>query len=279
MNQQMSIAHTASVGRAARLGTGVIVGPNCVIEDHAEIGDGCVLGPNVVVFGVAKLGAGCRVHAGAVLGDLPQDFHATGEPSYVEIGAETTIRENVTIHRASKPGNVTRVGRRCQLMAGCHVGHDVVIGDDVILVNNVLLGGHSQVGDRAVLGGGAMVHQFARIGRLAMLSGGSGAQMDVPPFCMTRSITCSRIMSLNVVGLRRAGFTPEERHKLQHAFHVLYRSGLPTKQALAVLDSEPSPHIREIVDFVRASKRGICRSVIEDSPKAATTPPRLRLVG
>jgi UDP-N-acetylglucosamine acyltransferase len=275
----MGIAHSAIVGRAARLGKGVVVGHNCVIEDHAEIGDGCELGPNVVIFGSTKLGAGCRVHAGAVLGDAPQDTHAGDEPSFVEIGEETTIREYVTIHRASKPGGVTRVGNRCLLMAGCHVGHDAVIGDDVTLVNHVLIAGHAQVGDRAVLGGAALVHQFTRIGRLTMMSGGSAVQMDVPPFCMTRSTTSNTVMSLNVIGLRRAGVTSEERRALQHAFHTLYREGLATKQALAVLDKEQSPLVRELVAFVRSSTRGICKGIADKSATSTAEEPRLRLVG
>jgi UDP-N-acetylglucosamine acyltransferase len=275
----MGIAHSAIVGRAARLGKGVVVGHNCVIEDHAEVGDGCELGPNVVIFGATKLGAGCRVHAGAILGDAPQDSHASDEPSFVEIGEETTIREYVTIHRASKPGGVTRVGSRCLLMAGSHVGHDAVIGDDVVMVNQVLIGGHAQVGDRAVLGGAALVHQFTRVGRLAMMSGGSAAQMDVPPFCMTRSTTTNVVMSLNVVGLRRAGVTSEERGTLQHAFRTLYRAGLATKQALAVLDQEQSPLVRELVAFVRASTRGICKGVAGESARSTADEPRLRLVG
>jgi UDP-N-acetylglucosamine acyltransferase len=275
----MGIAPSAVVGRAARLGKGVVVGHNCVIEDHAEIGDGCELGSNVVIFGSTKLGAGCRVHAGAILGDAPQDFHAVDAPSFVEIGEETTIREHVTIHRASKPGGVTRVGSRCLLMAGSHVGHDAVIGDDVVLVNHALIGGHAQVGDRAVLGGAALVHQFTRIGRLAMMSGGSAAQMDIPPFCMTPSTISNRVMSLNVIGLRRAGVTSEERRTLQQAFRTLYRSGLSTKQALAVLDGQESPLVRELVAFVRSSTRGICKGTCDESAKSIADEPRLRLVG
>jgi UDP-N-acetylglucosamine acyltransferase len=275
----MRIAQSAIVGRAAKLGKNVVVGHNCVIEDHAEIGDGCELGPNVVILGSAKIGPGCRVHAGAIIGDAPQDLHASDEPSFVEIGEETTIREHVTIHRASKPGGVTRVGSRSLLMAGSHVGHDAVIGNDVIMVNHVLIGGHAQVGDRAVLGGAAMVHQFTRVGRLAMLSGNSSAQMDVPPFCMTRSTSTNIVMSLNVVGLRRAGVTSEERRVLQDAFHTLYREGLTTKRALAVLDQRTSPLVRELVAFVRSSTRGICKGIADESTKSTAEQPRLRLVG
>ena len=275
----MGIAHSAHVGRAARLGKGVVVGHNCVIEDHAEIGEGCELGPNVVIFGSVKLGARCRVHAGAILGDAPQDTHASNEPTFLEIGEDTTIREHVTIHRASKPGGVTRVGSRCLLMAGSHVGHDAVVGDDVVIINHVLIGGHAQVGDRAVLGGAALVHQFTRIGRLAMLAGASGVQMDVPPFCMTRSTTSNVVMSLNVIGLRRAGVSAEERRALQLAFHTLYREGLATKQALAVLDKEQSSLVRELVAFVSSSTRGICKGIADESGNATAEEPRLRLVG
>ena len=275
----MAIAPSAVVGEMAKIGSGVSIGPGCVVEDGAEVGDGCGLGPHVVVFGCVKLGPGCRIHAGAVIGDVPQDLHFNDKPSFVEIGAETTLREHVTIHRAAKPGGVTRVGTKCLLMAGSHVGHDAVIGNDVVMVNHVLIGGHAQVGNQAVLSGGSMVHQFTRIGRLAMLAGGSGARMDVPPFCMTCALMTNSIMSLNVVGMRRAGLTSEDRRAVQHAFHVLYRSGLPTKQALGVLESEPSPYVREMIDFVRAATRGICNFVGEGSSQKAHEETPLRLVG
>jgi UDP-N-acetylglucosamine acyltransferase len=275
----MPIAHNATVGREARLGRDVSIGPYCVIEDHAQIGDGCVIGPHVVIYSGTRLAEGCRLHAGAVLGDLPQDFHSTGEESFVEIGAETTIREHVTVHRASKPGGVTRIGRKCFLMAGCHVGHDAIMGDEVTLVNLVLIGGHAQIGDRAVLGGGVLVHQFARVGRLAMLSGGCAVQMDVPPFCMTPALTNSRVMSLNVVGMRRAGIGAEDRADLKRAFRILYRSGMNTKHALAILEREQSPLIRELVDFIRTSKRGICQGTAEEHPESGSSDVPLRLVG
>jgi UDP-N-acetylglucosamine acyltransferase len=275
----MPIAQNATVSPQARIGRDVTIGSYCVIEDHAEIGDGCVIAPHVVIHGSTRLAEGCHVHAGAILGDTPQDFHSTGEASFVEIGAGTTIREHVTIHRASKPSGVTRIGSKCFLMAGCHVGHDAVVGDDVTLVNLVLIGGHAQIGDRAVLGGGCMVHQFARVGRLAMLSGASVAQMDVPPFCMTPAMTNSRVMSLNVVGLRRAGVGAEDRADLQRAFRILYRSGMNTKQAVAVLEREKSPFIQELVEFVRTSKRGICQSSVEEQAQSSSTDVPLRLVG
>jgi UDP-N-acetylglucosamine acyltransferase len=276
----MPIAQTATVGREARIGRDVTIGPYCVIEDHAAIGDGCVIGPHVVIYGCTRLAEGCRVHAGAVLGDLPQDFHSTGEESFVEIGAETTIREHVTIHRASKPGGVTRIGRKCFLMAGSHVGHDALVGDEVTLVNQVLIGGHAQVGDRAVLGGGSMLHQFARVGRLAMLSGDCAVQMDVPPFCMTPAGTSNRVMSLNVVGLRRAGISADDRAALQRAFRIFYRSGMNTRQALAILDREQNPLIREFVDFARSSKRGICQGTTSDEPtQSSPADVPFRLVG
>lgn len=275
----MAIAHNANVGRLARLGRNVTIGPYSVVEDHAEIGDGCVLGPHVVVCGSARLGAGCRIHAGAIIGDLPQDFHASGDASFVEVGEGTTIREHVTVHRSSTSGGVTRIGRKCLLMAGSHVGHDAVVGDEVTLVNHVLIGGHARIGDRAVLGGGAMVHQFTRVGRLAMMSGASAVQMDVPPFCMTCAVTVNTIMSLNVVGLRRAGISPDDRQILQKAFRVLYRTGLNTKQAMAVLEAEPSPLVRELVEFVRGSKRGICPWAGETAPATPSSDVGLRLAG
>ncbi len=275
----MPIARNAAVSRRARLGHNVTIGPYCVVEDDVAIGDGCILGPHVVLLSGTTLGPRCRVHAGAVIGDRAQDFHTSGEASRVEIGAGTTIREHVTIHRASRGGAATRIGRDCLLMAGSHVGHDAVLGDEVTLVNHVLVGGHAQIGDRAVLGGAALVHQFVRIGRLAMMSGGSAVQMDVPPFCMTRSVSANAVMSLNVVGLRRAGVSPDERRRLQNAFRTLYRSGLNTKEALTALDQDASPLVRELVEFVRGTSRGICKPAFDERHEPESAGVKLRLVG
>jgi UDP-N-acetylglucosamine acyltransferase len=256
---QQAIHPTAVVSPRAILGQDVTIGPHAVIEEDVTLGGGCVIGPHAVIMRYATLGQACRVHAGAVIGDSPQDLAFGGGRSYVKIGDRCVIREKVTIHRGTQPESETRIGDDCFLMACCHVGHNVRLGNGVIVVNAVLLGGYVEVGDRAFLGGQCLVHQFTRIGKLAMLAGASGVQMDVPPFCMTRSMATNTVAKINLVGLRRAGFTTEECRELRRAFDVLYCSGLTVPSALAELErSFDSPHVRELCDFLRAAKRGIC---------------------
>jgi UDP-N-acetylglucosamine acyltransferase len=234
--------------------------PTAVIEEGAQIGEGCRIGPHAVIYRHVTLGPGCDVHAGAVLGDTPQDFaFQESVESRVVIGAKTVIREHVTIHRGTKEGTSTVVGERCFLMANSHLGHNVVLGNDVILANGSMLGGYVEVGDRAFLSGNVLVHQFTRIGRLAMVSGGAGLSKDVPPFCTMHGAAVNQLAGLNVVGMRRAGMTPPQRAEVKRAFALLYRSGLNVKQALEKMRVEfADGPAAEVYTFVTSSKRGIC---------------------
>ena len=255
----MSIHPTAVVDPGAVLGAGVTVGPFAYVDRDTRIGDGCVIGPHSVILKFTSLGSHCRVHSCAVLGDLPQDLAFKDEASYVNSGANCVFREGVTIHRGTKPGTATVVGDQCFLMANSHLAHNVRLGNGVIIANGALLAGYVEVGDRAFISGNAVIHQFVRIGRLAMLSGCSGIGKDVPPFCTTVGVCRNRIAGLNVVGLRRAGISPEARQALRAAIKVLYRSGLNVSQALDRLAKEfPQPAVQEICAFIQASKRGIC---------------------
>jgi UDP-N-acetylglucosamine acyltransferase len=233
--------------------------PTAIVEDGAVIGEGCEIGPHAVVFGCVTVGAGCRVHAGAVLGDEPQDLSYRGGRSFVRIGARCVIREHVTIHRGTKEGTATEVGDDCFLMANSHLGHNVRLGRRVIVANGALLAGYVEVGDMAFISGNAVIHQFCRIGRLAMISGGAGISKDVPPFCTARGVMANRVAGLNVVGLRRAGMPPAERAALRKAAALLYGSGLNTTQALErIRSSFTEAPVAELCAFVAASRRGIC---------------------
>jgi UDP-N-acetylglucosamine acyltransferase len=230
-----------------------------IVESGAVIGENAEIGPHAVILACVTLGPGCKVHAGAVLGDEPQDLAYKGAASFVRIGARCVIREHVTIHRGTKEGTATEVGDECFLMANSHLGHNVRLGRRVIVANGALLGGYAEVGDSAFVSGNALVHQFCRIGRLAMLSGGCGISKDVPPFCTVRGIQPNRIAGLNVVGLRRAGMTPADRAAVRKAFALLYQSGLNTTQALERIRAElQGAPVLEFCDFIEASKRGIC---------------------
>ncbi|WP_448532782.1 acyl-ACP--UDP-N-acetylglucosamine O-acyltransferase [Parathermosynechococcus lividus] len=258
----MGIHPTAIVEAGARIAEDVEIGPFCYVAGTVEIGRGTQLAPHVTLLGHTRLGEGCRVHSGAVIGDLPQDVSYRGGLSYVHIGDRCTLREGVTIHRGTQAESVTHVGHDCLLMAYSHLAHNVHVGNHVTIANNALIAGYAHIGDRVFISGNCLVHQFTRIGRLAMLSGGTAIQKDVPPFCMTRSLSTNTIMGLNVVGLRRAGFSAQERHILKHALDVLYRSALNTSQAVQQLREQlDHPLIQEFCDFISASERGICHFI------------------
>lgn len=255
-----TIHPTAIVAPGARLGDGVDVGPYCVIGPHVQLGDGVSLMSHVVIDGHTSLGTGCRVFPFASLGTQTQDLKFRGGAPRVEIGARTTIREYVTVNAATGDGGVTRVGNGCLLMAYVHVAHDCVVGNEVIIANCGTLAGHITVEDQAILGGMSAVHQFCRIGRLAIVGGCSRVTQDVPPFMMAAD-TPLRVPSVNSVGLQRHGISDETQKKLKMAHRMLYRMDLPTSQALERIAAEMggTPEVDYLVEFVRTSQRGIVR--------------------
>jgi UDP-N-acetylglucosamine acyltransferase len=250
---------SAHVSPEATLGDGVRVGPGAVIEAGARIGDGTVVGPHAVVTGFTTIGRNCRIFPSACVGGDPQDLSFQGADTRVEIGDGTTIREFATVHRATKPGAATVIGRDCYLMVSSHVAHDCVLGDRVVVCNCALVAGHVQVGDRAFLSGNTVVHQFSRIGSLAMLGGLSGVGLDVGPYLTV--VKRNEIRAINMVGLRRAGLDLESRRRIQTAYRELFGApsltdGLDVVRALGA----ERPEIRAILDFFEfPSKRGFCR--------------------
>ncbi len=256
----MNVHPTAVIESGAQLGKDVTVGAFSYIDRDVEIGDGCVISPHVTILRYTSLGKGCRVHANAVLGDLPQDLVFKEEESYVKIGNNCVLREGVTIHRGTKLGTVTSVGNDCLLMAFSHLAHNVKLGNQVIVANGALVAGYAEVGDRAFISGNCLVHQFARVGKLAMMSGGSAVQKDVPPFCITRSMSPNTVIGINVVGMRRAGFSAEDRLIMKRAFKILYQLNLNVSQAIAQLEEEfTSELVLEFCEFIKSSQRGICK--------------------
>lgn len=256
----MTIHSTAIVDRHAELGRDVVVGPHAIIEKDVIIGDGTTIGPHASIMRYTTVGSNCRIHAGAVIGDLPQDLSFVDVKTAVVMGDQCIIRENVTIHRGTKENSETRLGSNCYLMTQSHLAHNVVLGNHVILAGGALLAGYVEVGDRAFISGNSVVHQFTRIGRLAMLGGACGVSKDVLPFCTVKPVTPNTLLGLNIVGLRRAGFSPEDRLCLKKAFQILFRSGLNLKDAMARMQSEcgDTSLIAEWRDFISKSKRGIC---------------------
>ena len=250
---------TALIHPDARLGSGVTVGPYAVIEGPAEIGDGCTIQAHAIIGGHVVMGKNNVIGYGAIIGGDPQDFaFQPTVPSEVRIGDGNKIREYCTIHRGTTEGSATVVGSGCFLMAGAHLAHNCQVSDHVIIANNALLAGHVTVGDRVFIGGGCVFHQFVRIGRLAICQGLSGFGKDIPPF--TTAAEINGIVGLNVVGLRRAGLSSEQRTEIKAAFSLLYRSGLNTTQALAAAGERAwGAEARIFWDFIAgAKKRGLC---------------------
>jgi UDP-N-acetylglucosamine acyltransferase len=248
---------TAVIDRSARLGAGVKIGPYAVIDAKVVLGDGCEIGPHVYLTGGSELGKNNRVHAGAVIGDLPQDLRFKGEETKVLIGDENVIREHVTIHRSNKPEEVTRIGSNNLLMAHSHVGHNSVIGNSVIIANGALIAGHVAIEDRVFISGNCLVHQFVRVGTLALMRGGAAISKDLPPFTVARGE--NGMAGLNTIGLRRAGFSSAERLELRKVYHAVFRSGLKFREALARARAEfTSEKARVLMDFLETGRRGFC---------------------
>jgi len=257
-----SVHPTAIVEDGARLGPGCVVGPFCHVGSEVTLASAVVLEAHVVVAGRTSVGPGTRIFPFASIGHRPQDLKYAGEPSELVIGANTMIREHVTMNPGTKGGGmVTRVGDDCLFMVGAHVAHDCRVGDHVILANNATLAGHVTVDDFAILGGLSAVHQFARIGRHAMVGGMSGVENDVIPY---GSVTGNRahLSGLNVVGLKRRGFSREVIHNLRKAYRLLFAEEGTMAERLADVaeefgDNEP---VMEIVRFIGSeSTRAICQ--------------------
>jgi UDP-N-acetylglucosamine acyltransferase len=227
----LKIHPTALVDTAAQIGDGVEIGPFSIVGPGAVIGDESVIQSHVVIEGAVRIGAKNVIGHGSVIGGTPQDLGFKAETrSRVEIGDRNVLREHCTVHRGTAEDSATIIGNDNFLMAGSHVGHNSQVGNRVIIANNCLLGGYVTIGDGAFLGGASVFHQFVRVGRLAMMQGGSATSKDVPPFLIGAEVNF--VFGVNVLGLRRAGFTPRERDEIRRAFKLLYRSGLNTGQAL-----------------------------------------------
>ena len=260
----MDIHPTAAVSPRAELSGGVRVGPYAVVEDEVFVGEGCEIGAHAVVKRFTTLGARNRVFEHAVLGGEPQDVKFKGEPSRLVVGDDNLIREYVTIHRASGDGGVTRVGSRNFLMVGVHVAHNCEVGDDNVLANGAALAGHVAVEDHAFLASNVGAHQFVRFGRYAMVGGKSKVVQDVLPFFTTDG-NPARVRGLNVIGLRRGGFSPQERAALRRAYQLLFRARLPLASALAALEEVGDANVSHLAAFIRGSRRGFTRAERDES--------------
>jgi UDP-N-acetylglucosamine acyltransferase len=237
------------------------------IAENVEIGEGTWIGPHVTILDYVKIGKNCKIFPGAIIGGTPQDYKFGGEISYVEIGDNTMIRECVTINRGTAAGRgKTVIGNDCMIMAYSHIAHDCIVGNHVIMVSYVGLGGYSEVGDYANIGGHTAIHQFSRIGAHSMLSGGSMVNKDIPPYSLIGHRPIA-FFNLNLIGLRRRGFTKEQIDRISQIYHVLYRSGLNISDACNKIITEiPDSYEKNfIMEFIKSSKRGIVKRTTSSS--------------
>lgn len=239
------------------MGQGNVIGPNVILEDGVKLGS-----QNVVLAGAylctgTEIGNNNKIHMNAVIGHEPQDLAFKNEPTYTKIGNDNTIREFVTIHRGTKAGSSTVIGNSNYLMAYCHVAHNCELGNHIIMVNNASLTGYITIEDRAFLSGMTGFHQFTRIGRLAMVSALSACNKDIPPY-MIAGGRPGIVLGINVVGMRRAGFSAAVREEVKTAYKLLYRSGMNVSQALdEIKKTLHSEEVKHLVKFIEGSKRGI----------------------
>lgn len=252
----------ATVSPNAKLGENVEVGPYVFIDDNVEIGDGCRILPHATIFSYVKMGKNCTVFPGAVVGAIPQDLKFDGEVSWVEIGDRVTIRECATINRGTAASGkaLTKIGSDVLLMSYTHVAHDCTVGNHCILVSFVGIAGETDVDDWAILGGSTVAHQFSRIGKHAMVGGGSKINKDIPPFAMIGHDPIA-FVGVNRVGLLRRGYSEAQVDLIKSIYDTLYNSGLNVTDALRKIESDfpASPERDEILNFIKASKRGIVR--------------------
>ena len=254
-----TISPLAVVSSEAQIGNNVTIGPFCLIEPGATIGNGCQVSSHVVIKSGVTIGENNQFGEGCVIGGTPQHISAPPPFGQVRIGDGNVFREHTTVHCALKASGATVIGNENYLMVNAHVAHDCVIGNHNILVNNVMLGGHVIVGHRAMLGGGAAVHQNCRIGSLSMVGGQAHVVQDIPPF-MTVDGLSSRIVGLNLIGLRRNGRTTEDIKTLKGAYFTLYRSGLTWQETLQFFQENYSTGpVAELTQFLLSTKRGIIR--------------------
>jgi UDP-N-acetylglucosamine acyltransferase len=250
----VSVHPTCVVGPGAELGEGTEVGPYAVIESGVVVGQRCRIASHAIIREFTRMASDNQVFEHAVIGGTPQDFGYSGARSSVRIGSGNLFREGVTVHRATTPDGETVIGDSNYLMANAHVAHDCVLGDNIVLANNVALAGHVTIEDRAFVSGGVVVHQFVQLGTHSMIGGNSKITQDVLPYALVDGVP-ARVRGLNLVGLRRNGFSSGDISDLKQAFRVLFDSGGPLARRLSDMEGIASPHVTHLITFIRNSKR------------------------
>jgi len=251
----------AVVSPKAKIGKNVKISPFVTIEEDVVIGDGSQIGPNAVIMSGSRIGQNCQIFPGAIIGAAPQDLKFKGEYSTLEVGDNTIIREYCTLNRGTAANEKTVVGSNCLLMAYVHIAHDCIVGNHCVLANNSTLAGHVELEDYVILGGMSAVHQFTRIGAHAMLGGGVLLNKDVPPFVRVAHYPASYI-GVNVIGLKRRGFSVETIEAIQDIYHQLFVAKQGRADALANIDAlDNSKEKEQILQFIEDSEIGIVKGL------------------
>lgn len=246
-----------TVSKKAKIGKNVTIGDYSIIKDDVIIGDNVEIASNVIIDNGARISSNVKIHHGAVVSTIPQDLKFKGEITTLEIGEGTIIREYATLNRGTAASNKTIIGKNCLLMAYSHVAHDCILGDNVILANSVNLGGHVIIGDWAIIGGITGIHQFVKIGKHVIVSTHSKVVKDVPPYITAGNLPL-KYEGLNLIGLRRRGFSNSQINKIDYAYNKIYKSGLNISMAINELKKENlTVEQKEIVEFIEFSERGI----------------------
>ncbi len=263
----MAVIHpTALVSPKAQIAEDVEIGPYTIVEENVTIEAGTKVASSVVLTGWTHIGKKNVIHMGVVLGHEPQDLGWKGGRSYLKIADNNIIREFANVHRGTKEETATVIGNNNYLMGFSHVAHNCQLGNHIILCNGALLAGYTTVEDRAFISGNVVVHQFTRLGMLSMMSGGGATSKDVPPFMIVAGR--SEVFGVNLVGMRRAGFTREVIRQIKDAYLLLFKSGLATKTAVEKLQAGPmGKELQYLLDFISHSPKGICRPKVEDRGK------------
>ncbi len=255
MNQPLAYVHPQ-----AKIAENTVIEPFSVIHKNVEIDEGTWIGSNVTIMSGARIGKNCKIYPGAVISAVPQDLKFAGEETIVKIGDHNTIREFVTINRGTRANNETVIGNNNLIMAYVHIAHDCIIGNHCILANAVSLAGHIDIDDYAIVGGMSAVHQFVRIGKHAMVSGGALVRKDVPPYVKAAREPLS-YLGVNSIGLRRRGYSAEKINELQEIYRILFLRNYNVSQALRYIEAEmqATDERDEIISFIGSSKRGIMK--------------------
>lgn len=254
------IHQLTAIDPRAKIGKNVTIEPFTTIGANVTVGADTWIGPNVTIMENVKIGKNCKIFPGTVIGAVPQDLKFEGEETQVFIGDGTTLRECVTINRGTKALGYTKIGNNCLIMATSHVAHDCIVGDNVIIANGCGIAGHVEIGDFVVMGGLSAVQQFGKIGKHAMISGGSLIRKDIPPYVKVAREPIS-YAGINSVGLRRRGFTNDKIYEIQKIYRAIFQMKMNTTQAIEFIEKEMLPTVErdEIIQFIQNSPRGIVK--------------------